>query len=368
MADGSFLDRVTDFAMEHPDRFSAAVIATEIAAIALTTYMEARRENRENADISRVDAELQAEKEKKKAAVEERRKQVMTADAYFAEAEAILSELLRQPRLNQVAEDYPETLERLREDIQREKERAGESTAKGAAMFLYQRALDLQGEYDEYAHKWETAKKQWELWHQLLEEKFQDSRTLRIPIEDGVEFLEIDCDFWCTDALERASRELEPLEQSQESTIRDFNTLSEQAEVLSERIDQIVTQALANFESAEQRVMISEVIMNALERRGWRETDYRFSSDGDDNERLNELILTMENPVEDKLKFVFRRGDPRTTYPESSVENLMEVTLELKGIYTRESQQTLIYNILMALAENNIDVRNIAQNVRGVPE
>ncbi|MBR4991009.1 MAG: hypothetical protein IKY96_07600 [Oscillospiraceae bacterium] len=368
MADGSLLDRVTDFAMEHPDGFSAAVIATEIAAIALTTYMEARRENRENVTISQADAQLQAEREEKEAAVEERRKQVMTADAYFAEAEAILSELLRQPRLNQVAEDYPKTLERLREDIQREKERAGESTAKGAAMFLYQRALDLQGEYDEFAHKWETAKKQWELWHQLLEEKFQDSRTLRIPIEDGVEFLEIDCDFWCTDALERASRELEPLEQPQESTIRDFNTLSEQAETLSARIDQIVVRALANFESAEQRVMISEVIINALERRGWRETDYRFSSDGDDNERLNELILTMENPVEDKLKFVFRRGDPQTTYPESPVENLMEVTLELKGIYTRESQQTLMYNILMALAENNIDVRNIAQNVRGVPE
>lgn len=368
MASEGFLDWMADMAVEHPNGFAAAISGVFFAGLALLTIVELLGEGGDNMDISGIDRELEKDKEAKERALKERQSQLNFSGDYCEEAEKIVSDLLRQPRLNQVAEDYPGELDRLQADIRRNRAASQESTAVGIAMHLYQRAMDLQMEYQDFDRRWKTAKEQWELRHQRLEEKFENCRILRIPQDpaDGAEALELDCDEWCSGALERASRELEPLEQSEDSTIRDLNRLSEQAEELSARIDQIVYQAMGNFHSSEQRVMTSEIVMDALERRGWREKDYRFSTDGDDNERLNDLILSMVNPVGDQLKFIFRRGDHQMVADEIHVQDLMEMTMELKGVYTRESQQTLFGTIVQALLEHNVDLRNSRQDVKGV--
>lgn len=365
MASGDWLDWLSDAITEHPVGFIATLWGICIGGALLNEMSEGR--NQENLSISQINEDLKKEKEEKERRLNEQRKKLKTADEYLTEAEQIVSDLLGQPRLNQVAEDYPAELERLRADIG-----AWENSANGAdmtaAMLLYQRAVDLQKDYQDFDHRWKTAKKQWELRHQRLEEKFAGCRTLRIPQEsvDGADDLELDCDEWCSDALEWASRELEPLEQPEDSTIRDFNRLCEQAEELSERIDQIVIRALGNFHSSEQRLMTSEIVVDALSRRLWRAADYRFSTDGDDNERLNDLILLLKNPVGDRLKFVFRRGEQQTTTEGVRVEDQMEVTMELKGVYSREFQHTLFGTIVQALREHNVDLSYARQSVKGV--
>ena len=363
MAFDGLIDWLGDTITEHPVGFIITFWAICIGGALLSEMSEGR--SQENVSISRINEDLEKEKEETERRLKEQRKKLKTADEYLKEAEQIVSDLLTQPRLNQVAENYPAELERLQADIS-----GREIADMTAAMLLYQRAVDLHTEYQDFDHRWKTAKKQWELRHQQLEEKFAKCRTLQIPQEsaDGAEALELACDEWCSDALELASRELEPLEQPEDSTIRHFNRLSEQAEELSERIDRIVIQALGNFHSSEQRLMTSQIVKDALSRRLWQATDYRFSTDGDDNERLNDLLLSLTNPVGDRLKFVFRRGGQQMTPEGIRVEDQMEVAMELKGVYSREFQQTLFGTIVRALREHNVDLSYARQSVKGVTQ
>ena len=141
----------------------------------------------------------------------------------------------------------------------------------------------------------------------------------------------IDGEFWSRGELLRARGTLHQKDQPQDATIDDFMSLSNEADRLYQRIEQIIRQAGTDYLSSQVCIQISSSVYESLQERGWylrEETDYTFTSD-DEREPLS---LKMYSPAEDQVEFVFRLNGELTMRPEFSGVHNRGVMEQLAGV------------------------------------
>ena len=258
--------------------------------------------------------------------------------------------LLRdQKRLDQVAPDFKDRLQ-TQTDIHHVLYDMSEYQArdhKEEIIAMHQSVAELYKEYLAFDEMWQEAQGEWLAGWNQVSDLLARGRKLQVPVDtaEGKKTVTVDCDFWSRGALSEAGKALPHWDQPEDTTIDDFNSLSQEADRIYRQLTEIMEQAVQAFMAGQIRVRVSQSIYESLCGRGWYLDEEGYYAFAGYDER-GTLELKLYSPGGDRVEF--------TLQPDNSVQ----MRPVFQGVRNRAVAQQLLHVLQDALQSSGVSVQD----------